>query len=201
MKSDTIKAMLEAAAGANHVGEYPEGNYSPMPNNVGTIHAVSDLQQLLALNEQLEQVMANAERLRELSNKLIAQVDRALDFDLGNHHALKGSAYALDNALSATAHYGTAMLLANAFERAAIPKSAKAGCIGEFSFVIENGRVCPVCYNDGHSKECELCNGESGEDGSADLTVTVPWDTCKEIWLAMNKFAAMDLRRQADSNG
>lgn len=84
-----------------------------------------------------------------------------------------------------------------AFEQAGIPKKAKAGCIGEFKFTIEGARGCPECYDKGPSNDCEMCGGESGENGVSDLTVSVPWDLCKEIWLTMNQFAANELRQQA----
>lgn len=90
-----------------------------------------------------------------------------------------------------------AEVIANAFEKAQIPQSAKAGCIGEFDITVEGAKVCPACWNDGHDDECELCHGESDENGISDLVVTVPWTTTKDIWKAMNKFAAAELRAKA----
>lgn len=81
-----------------------------------------------------------------------------------------------------------------AFENAQIPRHAKAGCIGEFNFVIEYGRVCPECWQD-KDDSCHMCNGESDENGLSDLTATVPWDLCKDIWLRMNKIYAEQLRK------
>jgi hypothetical protein len=46
-----------------------------------------------------EELQSHVEVLREKGRLLVVQAERALDFDVGNHHALKGSAYALDNAL------------------------------------------------------------------------------------------------------
>jgi hypothetical protein len=49
-----------------------------------------------------EELAAQVEVLRQKGRLLVEQAERALDFDIGNYHALKGSAYALDNALDAT---------------------------------------------------------------------------------------------------
>lgn len=66
MDSIKINQMLAAANGANHVGEYPAGSYSPMPNKVGTIHAVCDLLEILELRAQLENVsLMHTEALRQ----------------------------------------------------------------------------------------------------------------------------------------
>jgi hypothetical protein len=83
----------------------------------------------------------------------------------------------------------------DAFEKAKIPRLAKAGCIGEFKFTIENANCCPECYHQ-KSDDCELCEGDTDENGLADLTATVPWDLCKEIWLRMNKIYAEQLRKK-----
>lgn len=83
--------------------------------------------------------------------------------------------------------------IAEAFEKAQIPKHAKAGCIGEFEFTIEDDVCCPECWEE-QSNDCQLCNGESNESGLSDLTATVPWDLCKEIWLRMNRIYAEELR-------
>ena len=85
--------------------------------------------------------------------------------------------------------------ITKAFEKAQIPRHAKAGCIGEFNFVIEDGRVCPECWQD-KDDSCHMCNGETDENGLSDLTATVPWDLCKEIWLRMNKIYAEQLRKR-----
>lgn len=85
--------------------------------------------------------------------------------------------------------------IAMAFEKASIPLRAKAGCIGEFNFIIEDAICCPQCWEE-KSDDCDMCNGKSGETGLSDLTATVPWDLCKDIWLRMNKFYAEQLREE-----
>lgn len=79
-------------------------------------------------------------------------------------------------------------------ETARVPRTGKAGCLGEFTIVRESAGTCPKCYTDGHSDTCEICHGESDEEGHYDLNITVPWDTCKAIWLAMNQFAAAEIK-------
>lgn len=86
---------------------------------------------------------------------------------------------------------------AKAFENAQIPHRGKAGCIGEFEFTIEDGVCCPECWEE-QSNDCQLCNGQSNESGLSDLTATVPWDLCKEIWLRMNKIYAEQLRKEQE---
>ncbi|GEA08525.1 hypothetical protein KUL42_32860 [Alteromonas sp. KUL42] len=83
--------------------------------------------------------------------------------------------------------------IAKAFEKAEIPRRAKAGCIGEFKFTIEKANCCPECYHD-KKDDCEICEGDTDENGLADLTATVPWDLCKDIWLRMNRIYAEELR-------
>lgn len=63
MDNNKINQMLIAADGANHVGEYPSGSYSPMPNRVGSVHAVSDLQEILSLRAQVEQLRKQKKEL------------------------------------------------------------------------------------------------------------------------------------------
>lgn len=91
---------------------------------------------------------------------------------------------------------------ASEFESTHIPRYAKAGCIGEFGFTIEDGICCPQCWEQ-QDDDCDLCGGKSNESGFSDLKVTVPWDLCKSIWLAMNKIKAEELRQQlnGDSHG
>lgn len=86
-----------------------------------------------------------------------------------------------------------------AFEKAQIPRKAKAGCIGEFNFTIEDGVCCPECWNE-QSDDCHMCNGKSNERGLSDLTASVPWDLCKEIWLRMNKIYAEQLRKEQQND-
>lgn len=85
----------------------------------------------------------------------------------------------------------------DAFEKAQIPRHAKAGCIGEFNFIIEDGVCCPQCWEE-QSADCDMCNGESDESGLSDLTATVPWGLCKDIWLRMNKIYAEQLRKEQE---
>ena len=87
--------------------------------------------------------------------------------------------------------------IAKAFEKALIPRRAKAGCIGEFNFIIEDAICCPQCWEE-KSDDCDMCNGKSGETGLSDLTATVPWDLCKDIWLRMNKIYAEQLREEQE---
>lgn len=75
------------------------------------------------------------------------------------------------------------------------PKHAKAGCIGEHKFTIENGRTCPECWHQ-YNPECELCNGESDEDGYEDLEVTVPWDLQKQIFADMKQIIIEQLEAE-----
>ena len=70
-----------------------------------------------------------------------------------------------------------------------ITNAMKAECIGEFTFDVE--RVCTHCAVAFHDEdhECEVCDGEI----EYTETVTVPWDTCKEIYKAMATEAAKSL--------
>lgn len=54
MNVEKIRAMLIASAGANHVGEFPVGEYCPMQNHVRSIHAISDLLEIFHLKQKLE---------------------------------------------------------------------------------------------------------------------------------------------------
>lgn len=84
-----------------------------------------------------------------------------------------------------------------AFEKANIPRRAKAGCIGEFEFVIKDATCCPECWQE-QNDDCHMCDGKSDESGLSDLTAAVPWDLCKEIWLRMNKIYAEQLRKEQE---
>lgn len=88
-------------------------------------------------------------------------------------------------------------LVIREFENTRIPRHAKAGCIGEFKFTIENGNCCPECYHEKRD-DCELCEGDTDANGLSDLTATVPWDLCKDIWLAMNKIKAEELKAELE---
>lgn len=54
----------------------------------------------------------------------------------------------------------TSELQAKGFENPQIPRYAKAGCIGEFKFTIEEGRCCPECWHE-KDDDCHMCNGQS----------------------------------------
>ena len=84
-----------------------------------------------------------------------------------------------------------------AFENAQIPRHAKAGCIGEFNFTIEDANCCPQCWYR-KSDDCDMCNGKTDDNGLSDLTATVPWVLCKEIWLRMNKIYAEQLNKEQE---
>ncbi|HCC80425.1 MAG: hypothetical protein Tp185DCM00d2C31949971_12 [Prokaryotic dsDNA virus sp.] len=84
-------------------------------------------------------------------------------------------------------------------EKAKVSSQMKADCMGEISFVIENGNCCPQCWHE-QDDDCDICHGESGENGSSNLTVQVPWDTMKDIWKMMNESYARELRQQ-QTNG
>jgi hypothetical protein len=90
--------------------------------------------------------------------------------------------------------------LVNVFSNAEIPKNGKAGCIGEVEFKVEGANVCPECCISGSSQLCGLCHGESGEGGVSDLTVSVPWGVCKEIWLKINKIKAQEIIKETKNN-
>ncbi|KRS22850.1 hypothetical protein AAY72_01705 [Alishewanella sp. WH16-1] len=205
MDNNKINQMLLAANGSNHVGEYPSGSYSPMPNRVGSVHAVSDLQEILKLKAQVEQLQQELSAEQEMvsnyhdtNSALAAQVEQLqrTTFEVVCASAILGVPIHEEESHKCLAARD-AEVKALAFEQAGIPKKAKAGCIGEFKFTIEGARCCPECYNNGPANDCEMCGGESGENGVSDLTVSVPWDLCKEIWLTMNQFAANELRQQA----
>ena len=60
-----------------------------------------------------------------------------------------------------------------------ITNEMKAKCIGEFSFAVDE--PCPACFL-AQETGC-LCGGS--EDAIYSKQITVPWDTCKEIYKAM----------------
>lgn len=66
---------------------------------------------------------------------------------------------------------------------AKVTNEMKAQCIGEFSFTQES--ACTACHYDVPDEDCEVCNGEVHYDQK----ITVPWDTCKEIYKRMAKYA------------
>lgn len=86
--------------------------------------------------------------------------------------------------------------LADAFQNAQVPRSGKAGCIGAFELTVEKANCCPQCWHE-KDENCELCDGETDENGLGNLEVQVPWHLQKQIWLRMNKIYASQLRQQA----
>lgn len=79
-------------------------------------------------------------------------------------------------------------------KEAGTPRHAKAGCIGEHKFILEDMNVCPECSIE-YDEECEVCGGDCDENGRSDLTVVVPWDTQKEIFRDMSKILIEQLER------
>jgi len=47
-------------------------------------------------------------------------------------------------------------------------------------------QTCPECWRD-QSDDCELCDGETDENGHGDLEVVISWNTQKEIFSRMLK--------------
>jgi DNA repair exonuclease SbcCD ATPase subunit len=154
---------------------------------MGTRHWPEDADDYV---EELEQQLAKAnERIKELDNKINQSYDAFIKgVELGvfynGENALKK--FAIEKKIEA-------------FENAQIPQHAKAGCIGEFNFIIEDGECCPECWQE-QDDNCHMCNGNSDESGLSDLTATVPWDLCKEIWLRMNKIYAEQLRKEQEND-
>lgn len=112
--------------------------------------------------------------------------------------------YPLVKAINDTPDIVVSRYGARLFESAKIPRHAKAGCIGEFSFVLESAGTCPECWEtkdgeDEHEKsECELCGGNSNESGHYDIEAQIPWDVMKDIWLRMNVIYAEQLTSEAE---
>lgn len=71
------------------------------------------------------------------------------------------------------------------FCKSGVSPNAKAGCIGDFS--VTTVQTCPECWRE-QDDYCELCNGETDENGHSDLEVVVPWTTQKEIFSRMLDF-------------
>lgn len=76
MDNMKINEMIAAANGANHVGEYPASSYSPMPNKVGTIHAVCDLLEILETRAQLDNICLMHTEAVVKAEKLQALIDQ-----------------------------------------------------------------------------------------------------------------------------
>ena len=83
-------------------------------------------------------------------------------------------------------------------KEAGTPRHAKASCIGEHKFVLEDMNVCPEC-SIMYDEECEVCGGDCDENGRSDLTVVVPWDTSKEIYTDMSKILIEQLEREIEA--
>jgi hypothetical protein len=115
------------------------------------------------------------------------------------HEALKQHRDPLIEVLNETPTQSLAEHDAEAIENAKVTSQMKADCMGEISLVIENGNCCPQCWNE-QDDDCDICHGESGENGISNLTIQVPWDTMKDIWKLMNKSYAKELRQQ-QTNG
>ncbi|WP_412535944.1 hypothetical protein [Marinobacter sp. MIT932201] len=64
-----------------------------------------------------------------------------------------------------------------------ITNEMKAECMGEFEILITED--CGRCLVEGLDENCEQCDGELVYQRA----VTVPWDTCKDIYKAMAKAA------------
>lgn len=65
-----------------------------------------------------------------------------------------------------------------------VTNQMKADCIGEFEFTIE--AECTACFYDEPDSDCEVCQGGI----QYERKVTVPWDTCKEIFKRMAAVAS-----------
>ena len=70
-----------------------------------------------------------------------------------------------------------------------VTSAMKAECIGEFHFEVE--QTCYSCYEIEKDPECEVCGGEANYMQK----VTVPWDTCKEIYKRMAAVAAREVKQ------
>jgi hypothetical protein len=66
-----------------------------------------------------------------------------------------------------------------------VSSAMKAECIGGFRFTRQN--ACVQCYDEADAN-CDVCGGEIDYIE----TITVPWDTCKEIYKAMTVSAGKE---------
>ena len=83
-------------------------------------------------------------------------------------------------------------------KKSGIPMHAKARCIGEYKFILEDMNICPECSIE-YDEECEVCGGDCDENGRGDLTVVVPWDTSKEIYTDMSKILIEQLECEIEA--
>lgn len=67
--------------------------------------------------------------------------------------------------------------------RPMVTSQMKADCIGEFEFTIQ--AECGECIDTGADEDCEVCQGGI----QYERKVTVPWDTCKQIYKRMAESA------------
>lgn len=89
--------------------------------------------------------------------------------------ALTGMKWLEDNAPDQLVHVGGG--------EPVITNEMKAECMGEFEISITQD--CGRCLVEGLDENCEQCDGELVYQ----RIVTVPWDTCKEIYKAMSALA------------
>jgi hypothetical protein len=68
-----------------------------------------------------------------------------------------------------------------------VTSAMKTACLSEFTFPMH--RVCHECFEEA-DENCDVCGGEIDYVDQ----ITVPWDTCKEIYKAMSLEAAKDLK-------
>ena len=68
--------------------------------------------------------------------------------------------------------------------RPMVTSQMKADCIGEFEFTIQD--ACGECIDTGADEDCEVCQGGI----EYERKVTVPWNTCKQIYKRMAESAA-----------
>lgn len=87
--------------------------------------------------------------------------------------------------------------LADYLTESKIPRKAKSGCIGEFEIQFE--QCCPECWQE-QSDDCHMCNGQSDENGIGTTSKPIPWDTQKEIWKRMNRFALEELQASVNDS-
>jgi len=71
------------------------------------------------------------------------------------------------------------------FVDSGVSPNSKAGCIGEFSMT--TFQTCPECWQEQHD-DCDLCNGETDENGRGDMKLDIPWTIQKDIFKAMLDF-------------
>lgn len=174
--------------GCNGMGKVEgESEWVPMHNSMGIVRSVDDIRRIVELEKEVKKWqkwhLETSQTLSEVCGKAEIAERKLKAYEKEAIEAAKGQEVFATNRII------------EAFETNRIPRHAKAGCIGEFKFSIEDGVCCPQCWEQ-QDDDCDLCGGKSNESGYSDLKVTVPWDLCKSIWLAMNKIKAEELRQQ-----